>query len=159
MKNIILIIIFLFTYSCSTIKKPQEYWNDAKRFRTEKKLMEAITSYKSLISNYPESDLSPDAQFQIADIYLNDTKDFEYAIDEFNKVILNYPEFEVAKKSLFMIGYVYNNYLDAYTDAINNYNLFKNKYPNDELIPSVDYELEGLTKINNSINNLIKENN
>ena len=53
-----------------------------------------------------------------------------------------------------MIAYVYNNYLDAYSDAINYYNLFKEKYPNDELIPSVEYELDGLKVFQSTIDSL-----
>ena len=50
-----------------------------------------------------------------------------------------------------MIANIYNNYLEAYSDAIINYNLFKEKYPGDELIPSVEYELEGLKNIKTTI--------
>ena len=81
-------------------------------------------------------------------------KDFEFAIEEFQKVVDSYPNHEVAKKSLFMIGYVYNNYLDAYSDAIIYYNLFKEKYPDDELIPSVEFELDGLKGIQSTIDSL-----
>ena len=53
-----------------------------------------------------------------------------------------------------MIAYIYNNYLEAFSDAIINYNLFKDKYPDDELIPSVEYELEGLKKNKTTIDSL-----
>jgi outer membrane protein assembly factor BamD (BamD/ComL family) len=75
-------------------------------------------------------------------------------VEEFEKVVEEYPEHEVSKKSLFMIAYIYNNYLEAYSDAIINYNLFKEKYPSDELIPSVEYELEGLKDIQATIDSL-----
>ena len=81
-------------------------------------------------------------------------KDFEFAIEEFKKVVDKYPQHEVSKKSLFMIAYVYNNYLDAYTDAKNYYLDFKSNFPNDELIPSVDYELEGIEKHQSTIDSL-----
>ena len=125
--------------------------------------MESITSFKSIIKKFPQNELAAQAQFQIADIYLNDTKDFDFAVEEFTKVVNLYPNHEVAKKSLFMIAYIYNNYLEAYSDAIIHYNKFKNKYPNDELIPSVDYELEGLSEIKAEIDSLnaivIQKNN
>ena len=59
-----------------------------------------------------------------------------------------------------MIAYIYNNYLSSYTDAIDNYNLFINKYPNDELIPSVEFELEGLFEIEviiDSLNSIVSQ--
>ena len=131
-----------------------EIWDKAIQLREDEKLMESINSFKSIIKDYPLDDLAAKAQFQIADIYLNDTKDFEFAVEEFEKVVKEYPEHEVSKKSLFMIAYIYNNYLEAYSDAIINYNLFKERYPADELIPSVEYELEGLKNIKATIDSL-----
>ena len=55
----------------------------------------------------------------------------------------------------FMIGYINNNYINAYTDAINYYKLFIEKYPDDELIPSVEFELDGLDEIQIQIDSLI----
>ena len=57
------------------------------------------------------------------------------------------------KKSLFMIAYVYNNNLHMYTDAHEIYNKFMDIYPNDELIPSVKYELDQIDQLLNQINN------
>ena len=48
----------------------------------------------------------------------------------------------------------YNNYLNAYSDAIIAYNLFREKYPDDELIPSVKFELDGLKDIQSTIDSL-----
>jgi len=136
-KNILILLIGLFLLSCnsSSNKSADQHWKDGKKYRTEAKLMESITSFKSIIKNYPLHELSAQAQFQIADIYLNDVKDFEFAIEEFQKVVSIYPNHEVAKKSLFMIAYVYNNYLDAYSDAIIYYNMFKDKYSVDVIMP------------------------
>ena len=50
-------------------------------------MQESITIFKEIISTYPHHDLAAEAQFQIADIYLNDVKDFEIAIEEFKEVI------------------------------------------------------------------------
>ena len=156
MKKILILLIVFIGLSCNgnSNKSADQLWNDGQQFRSEGKLMESITSFKAIIKDYPLDDLAAKAQFQIADIYLNDTKDFEFAVEEFEKVVKEYPEHEVSKKSLFMIAYIYNNYLEAYSDAILNYNLFKEKYPSDELIPSVEYELEGLKDIKTTIDSL-----
>jgi TolA-binding protein len=53
-----------------------------------------------------------------------------------------------------MISYIYNNYLNSYSHAIHNYNLFLKNYPNDDLAPSVQYELKGLEKYKNQIDSL-----
>jgi len=119
-----------------------EIWDKAIQLREDEKLMESITSFKSIIKDYPLDDLAAKSQFQIADIYLNDLDDFEYAVAEFKKVIENYPEQEVAKKALFMLAYISNNYLNNTIEAKKDYLLFIEKYPNDALIPSVEYELQ-----------------
>jgi hypothetical protein len=53
-----------------------------------------------------------------------------------------------------MVAYIYSNYLDAFSEAMDKYDLFKEKYPNDELIPSVVFELEGLKKYQPTIDSL-----
>ena len=48
---------------------------------------------------------------------------------------------------------IYNNNLDMYTDSRVKYLEFIDKYPQDELIPSVEYELEQIDQILKQINN------
>ena len=156
MKNINILLVWILLISCNvgTNRSADQLWEEAQQHRVKENLKDSITAYKEIISRYPDHDLSAKAQFQIADIYLNDTKDFDYAVNEFKKVINKHSNHEVAKKSLFMIAYIYNNYLDAYSDATIHYNLFKEKYPNDELIPSVIYELDGLKDLKSTIDSL-----
>ena len=156
MKNIILLSIVIYIASCggSANKNAAELWDDGQKYRAEDKLKESITSFKIILEKYPTDNFAAKSQFQIADIYLNDVKDFDFAVEEFQKVVDLYPAHEVSKKSLFMIAYIFNNYLNAYSDAIITYKLFKNKYPNDELIPSVEFELEGLKNIQSTIDSL-----
>ena len=156
MKNIIILFIGLHFISCGggSNKNAAELWDDGQKYRTEDKLRESITSFKSILEKYPSDNFAAEAQFQIADIYLNDVKDFEFAVEEFQKVVAQYPNHEVSKKSLFMIAYIYNNYLNAYSDAIIAYNLFRERYPDDELIPSVKFELDGLKDIQSTIDSL-----
>ena len=156
MKKIILLLIGLYIISCgqNSNKNAVELWNDGQKHRSEDKLKESIVCYRTIINKYPSDNFAAQAQFQIADIYLNDVKDFDFAVDEFQKVVDKYPNNDLSKKSIFMIAYIYNNYLNAYSDAIATYNLFRKMYPNDELIPSVDYELDGLKDIQSTIDSL-----
>ena len=151
-----LVLIIMYVTSCGSIsnKGASELWNDGQKYRTKDKIKDSITSYQTIITQYPSDNFAPRAQFQIADIYLNDVKDYEFAVQEFKKVVDAYPGHEFSKKSLFMIGYIYNNYLHAYSDAIITYQLFSENYPNDELMPSVEYELEGLKGIQSTIDSL-----
>ena len=140
-------------FNC-TNQSPQKLWDDAIIMRDENRMKECMINLESIIIKYPKHDLAAKAQFQKAEIYLNDIKDFDIAIKEFERVIDQFPNYDVAKNSLFMIAYIYNNYLSSYTDAIDKYKLFKDKYPDDELIPSVEYELKDLFKINDEIDSL-----
>ena len=156
MKKILYPLIIIFIIYCNN-SSPEKLWENVKVMRSENNLKDCIINIESIINNYPDHDLAARAQYQKAEIYLNDIKDFDFAIEEFEVVISQYPNHEVAKNSLFMIAYVYNNYLSSYTDAIEYYNIFINKYPNDELIPSVEFELEGLYKIEGIIDSLNSE--
>ena len=148
-----MIIMFI---SCQNDSKKtaQELWKDGKEFRKDNNLKEAINTFKLIINNNPDDIYAPQSQFQIADIFLNDTKDYEFALKEFKIFLEKYPNHKDAKKSLFMVAYINNNYINAFSDAIFYYNLFKEKYPDDELIPSVVYELKGLQAIKNQIDSL-----
>ena len=125
-------------------------------FRENNKLGKAITLLKDIIENNQTSSRAAEAQFLIADIYLNDLKDYDISINEFEKVVNNFEKTDMAKKAIFMIAYIYSNNLDAYSLAIKSYQDFKNKYPNDELIPSVDYELSLLSQYQPVIDSLNK---
>ena len=135
-KNVLMILFVLLFTSCNVNSKPsiEQLFKDGQQYRIENKIKKAISNFKIIIEKYPGEDLSAEAQFQIADIFLNDTKDFEYAVKEFKIVVEKYPNHEVAKKSLFLIAYIYNNYINAYSDAMTYYNMFKDKYPNVNLI-------------------------
>ena len=82
-KNILILLIGLYVLSCSgdSNKSADQHWKDGQLYRTEEKLMESITSFKAIIEDYPLHELAAKAQFQIADIYLNDTKDFEFSVE------------------------------------------------------------------------------
>ena len=153
----IIIITCLILISCGESNLELEI-EKSNQFRSNKEYAKAITTLKNIEKGNLKSNEIEKVNFLLGEIYLNDIKDYDYSIDEFKKVISNYAGHDVAKKSLFMIAYIYNNYLEAYTDAINSYELFLNTYPNDELAPSVKYELEGLEDVKKSINLLINNN-
>ena len=159
MRKIFYLTMTILLLYCNS-QSPEKLWEEAILMRTENNMKESIVKLESIINNYPEHILAARAQFQKAEIYLNDIKDFDFAIEEYEKVIRQYPNHEVAKNSLFMIAYIFNNYLDSYTDAIEHYDLFMKMYPNDELIPSVKYELEGLFEIEviiDSLNSIVSQ--
>jgi len=152
----ILFIILLTACNSSTENK----WNKAMDMLENKKLKDSITIFNEIINNHPQSEYAIKSQFQIAEIYLNEKKNYDIAIEEFDKVINLSPSSTEAKNALFMISYIHNNYLNGYSNAIINYKKFLNKYPNDDLVPSVEYELKGLEQYQlqiDSLNNLINK--
>jgi len=152
-KKIFYLSISILLIYCQN-QSPKLLWEKAKLMRDQNNMKESIINLETIMEKYPKHDFAAKAQFQKAEIYLNDIKDFDFAIEQFEQVIIKHPNHQVAKNSLFMIAYIYNNYLGSYTDAIDNYRLFLIKYPDDELIPSVKYELEGLLEIETIIDSL-----
>ena len=144
--NFLYCTILLLFISCNSNIDLNKKWNDAIDFRKKSKLMEAITLFEEIIDSKSDS-MIVKAQYQIADIYLNDVNNYVFAIKEFQKVVNNYPDSEHAKKSIFMLGYIHANYIEAYSDGINYYNMFLEKYPSDELVHSVNYELNLLDSL------------
>jgi len=151
---LILFTILFIGCSGSNIESVDQLWASAIKFRENGDLRTSITNFKSIINNYPKSEFSPKAQYQIGDIYLNDVKDYPFAIQEFEVLISNYSDTHLAKKSAFMVAYIYYNNLDEYSKAVEKYELFLDKYPNDTLRLSVEYELEGLRKYQSTIDSL-----
>lgn len=122
----------------------------------EKKYEECIGKLKNIINNNFGTPNAAKAEYMIAEIFLNDFEKYAIAANLYETIISSYPNhYAEVKKSMFTLAYIYANYLDYYTDAILIYNEFKNKYPNDDLISSIDYELQNLTKIDKEIKALL----
>ena len=116
----------------------------------------AMLSLNEIVSSYKGSEIAAKAKYMEAEIYLNDFKEFEIAASSYSEIINNYPpHYNVVKKSIFTLAYVYANHLDYYSDAINMYNKFKELYPNDDLIMSIDYELDLLEESKSTIDLLL----
>ena len=152
----ILIFILSFIISCSDNTKTNSYYDKAVEYHTIKEFDKALISLNFLVEENPNSPFIPDAYYLIAEIYLNEFQEYDVAIIFLEKLISAYPEHRLSKKGLFTLAYINANYIDSYTDAINLYSKFKNLYPEDDLIPSVEYELENLKKIEIEINNLLE---
>ena len=140
----LLLLLFL---SCKPSFDSNEKWNEAIGFRKNSNLQGAITSLKEIVEKGKEDPFAARAQYQLADIYLNDVSNYTFAIQEFEKLLNQYPNTDLAKKSMFMLGYINSNYIEAYDDAITYYTMFLDKYPDDNLSLSVTYQLNLLDSI------------
>ncbi len=108
----------------------------------------------SILYDIIESESSSEAEksksyFLLADIYIK-INQYEQAISSYEKLLDPSVDEKLRKQSLFMIGYIYFNNLHMYTHAKKYYQQFKALYSNDDLIASVDYELESIEKIINN---------
>lgn len=145
--------LFLFTIilmSCSKTSD-QEYLDQANKFQKDNNIHEAIKSFESLVSDYPESELAPKALVQLASIYQNQSvknikpeESFDRSQKYFMQVYEKYPESEEAPKALFMSGFILANDLMKYDEATANYKLFLEKYPSHPLAVSAKEELDNM---------------
>ena len=112
-----------------------------------KNYQSAITQLKYFIKNSSNNNEIAFAEYLIAEIYLNDFKNYEYSVEILKNIINNYKETEIYKKSLFTLSYIYANHLNYFSDAIYYYENFLKLFPNDDLVPSVKYELASLYEV------------
>ena len=130
------------------------YYNSIGHLKNNE-LRESITLLKDVILNSKDKNLVMNACYDLGQIYLSRTSDYNSAIEYFEYIITNnfiYEKnkynsdlkslLELKQKSLFMMGYIYHNHIGNLTKAKEYYDLFLNKYSNHELILSIQYELE-----------------
>jgi len=167
MKIILAILTLLFLVGCSTQKTDKELFDEAKKNLTEQKIPEAVSAFDELISEYPESELTPEALSELASIYQNkqiksltEAQNLNKAIELFKKLHDEYPTSEYAPPALFMAGFIYANDLQNYDAATEMYNQFLKEYPDNELTASARAELDnmGLSPEEILQKNMAKEN-
>lgn len=92
-----------------------------------KKSNEKIWALRRLIQNYPESEYSGNANFEIGRTYHTSTSKADSAKYYYNRVIVNYPNSSMKKAALSSIGAIYfnernfNKALDIYKQVIAEY--------------------------------------
>lgn len=151
MKNISLIFLFsILLFACSKTSD-QQYLDQANKLLKENKVTEAVTSFESLLKEYPESNIAPKALEQLATIYQNQMvknisseESLDRAQKYFRKVYDKYSQSEEAPKSLFMSSFILANDLKRYDHATLSYKLFLEKYPNNALASSAKDELDNM---------------
>ena len=157
---ILAILVFLNFYSCEKNNNLNEMWDKAEVYYQNKNFDDSVIILNKIINMENTSeDLKVKSLFLISEIYLNEYKEYDISLSFLDQILNFHQGHNLHKRALFTKAYINANYLDAYTDAIVLYNLFLESYPNDELISSVNYELEELNKFQEQINELIKNSN
>ena len=153
MKYIIIALfsIILLTTGCGNKKTPSELLADGEKFISEENMPEAVSSYETLINDYPEDELAPEAIIRLATIYQNklvknisENESLQKSLELFKSVYDKYPKSEQAPMGLFMAGFVQANELHDYDGATETYNSFLKDYPDHELASSAQEELDNM---------------
>ena len=121
----------------------------AETFRIQNNFKEAISILNRLVKI--KSEVSPKAQYLIAEIYYRDMQDFTTAIKQYGDLRIQFSDSKQVPFSLFMQGFIYANMLADFEKAKEYYTEFLEKYPNHELYQSVGFELKYLGRDINEI--------
>ena len=151
MKTTFLLILFAFLIVGCGKKSDKDYFDSAEKSVNQRNIQEAIKSYETLIKEYPDSKLAPEALTKMASLYMNQSdstlnrqKSFEKAAGLFREVYDKYPNSKQAPTALFMSGFVLSNDLNRYDQATMTYRLFLKKFPNHKLANSAKEELNNM---------------
>jgi TolA-binding protein len=124
---------------------------EAKLGIEQKKIPETIKAYETLVSEFPDDSLAPEALYQLGTIYQNkmapnikETESMEKAANVFKSVFDKYPDSKQAQVSLFMTGFIQANELKKYQEATATYNLFLQKYPKSDMAPAAKDEINNM---------------
>ena len=146
----ILFVSVLIFYGCSS-KTDKEYLQTAEKNVKGNNISEAIESYQTLVDKYPQSDLAPDALYEMAALYQNNLiknltkkESLQKSVEIYRSVYDKYPKSKKAPMALFMSGFILANELNNYDEASKTYNLFLKEFPNHELSTSAREELKHL---------------
>ena len=132
---------------CNDDKTYEILYDTSLELKNDKKLKESnmILDYLINFDKTPQNIIIK-SKFLRAQIFY-DLSYYVQAVNYFKLILKEDISSDYRKKALFMTAYIYNNNLNMYTDAINYYKTFLNEYKNDELISSVEYELDQINSI------------
>jgi TolA-binding protein len=153
MKTIIinLSLFLLVLAGCGDKKTAVELLTEGQKYTSEENLPEAVLSYETLIKDYPEDELAPEATVRLASIYQNklvknisENESLLKSLELFKSIYEKFPLSDQAPMGLFMAGFVQANELHDFDGATETYNLFLKDFPDHELAASAKEELENM---------------
>ena len=118
----------------------QQLFNDAKRDQLAGKTDSALTQYQAFLEAFPTTDLAPEAQYHIGEIYY-DRGDFQKAVEAFDDVLERYPDNPMTPDAYYMKGLSLAKGGSNRSAAIELKQLI-NKFPNHELARKAADELK-----------------
>jgi tetratricopeptide (TPR) repeat protein len=76
-----------------------------------------IAAYRRLLEEYPESEVSPQAQFMVGFVYSEELKNYDEAEKAFNELLKHYPNSELVESARWMIAHMRTEDAPALTGA------------------------------------------
>ncbi len=96
--------------------------------RRQKKFLDALSAYQSIIQSFPKSSLVDEATMSIGDIYTLLGR-YPEALTSYQRLMTDYPESITLDQALMKIGEVYQNGLKDSAKAIASYQTLLEKFP------------------------------
>jgi peptidyl-prolyl cis-trans isomerase C len=84
-------------------KSARDMFNDAQAAGAAQ---QRIDAYRRLLTEYPDSDVSPQAQFMIGFVQSEELKDYDAAEQSFRELLARYPKAELAASAQWMIDHM-----------------------------------------------------
>jgi len=94
-------------------KTPREMFNEAQTLSSPQARIDA---YESLLRQYPQSEVSPQAQFMIGFIHSEELKNYDAAEQAFRKLLQTWPKAELAASAQWMIDHMRSEDVPAFVD-------------------------------------------
>ncbi len=68
--------------------------------------VDRLAAYRALLKEYPDSDVSPQAQFMVGFIYSEELKNYDEAEKAFRELLARYPKSELAQSAQWMVDHM-----------------------------------------------------
>jgi len=68
--------------------------------------VDRLAAYRALLEEYPDSDVSPQAQFMVGFIYSEELKNYDEAEKAFRELLARYPKSELAQSAQWMVDHM-----------------------------------------------------
>lgn len=143
MKYIVVVAAIYFA-GCSKLTDEQ-MWEKVESAKAHQNWDSTKVMCEQILQEYPAGAYASWARFGLAESYRFKNQPRE-ALDNYKIFYTRYPDMQPSALSLFLIGYIYNNNLMMSDSAKYYYRLFIEKFPQNDLVPSVNVELENLGK-------------
>ena len=104
--SIAAMILILSVYNCSS-DSDQDYYNSGMQNISDGNISEAVTNFKALLDEFPESRLAAKSYFELGKLHITE-KNYDEALMSFENVINKFPDSSYAPSAMYEIGRLYH---------------------------------------------------